>query len=64
MPWLDVLEADTATSVVGIGMPAGRHFRGGYGGYGGGYGCNNYYGYDGCGYNPGAAVVGGLIGEP
>jgi hypothetical protein len=22
MPWLDVLEADTATSVVGIGMPA------------------------------------------
>jgi hypothetical protein len=39
--------------------------RGGRGyGYGGGdYGCNGYYDdYNGCGYNPGAAIVGGLIG--
>jgi hypothetical protein len=51
---------------------SGRRFAGGrrFGpGYGGGYGCNGYYGnygyyngYNGCGYNPGAAVVGGLIG--
>jgi len=55
---------------------SGRRFAGGhrfgpsYGGGYGGYGCNGYYGnygyyngYNGCGgYNPGAAVVGGLIG--
>ena len=44
----------------------GRRFGPGYGGaygYGGGYGCNGYYDdYNGCGYNPGAAIVGGLIG--
>jgi len=44
----------------------GRHFRRGYGGayYGGdyGYGCDGYYDYNGCGYDPGAAIVGGLIG--
>ena len=47
----------------------GRHYaRGaGYGGggygYGGGYGCDGYYNnYNGCGYDPGAAIVGGLIG--
>jgi hypothetical protein len=44
-----------------------RGYGGGYGGgygYGGGdYGCNGYYDdYNGCGYNPGAAIVGGLIG--
>lgn len=58
------------------GHAMGGHGRGGYGGrhfagrrgYGGGYAyggdCNSYYdGYNnGCGYNPGAAVVGGLIG--
>jgi|ERR1700728_1808912 hypothetical protein len=52
----------------GRGGYSGRHFAGrrGYGGGGYAYGgnCNSYYyGYnDGCGYNPGAAVVGGLIG--
>jgi hypothetical protein len=52
----------------GRGGYGGRHFAGrrGYGGGGYAYGgnCNSYYyGYnDGCGYNPGAAVVGGLIG--
>ena len=46
------------------GRRAGRNYGGGYGyGYGGGYGCNGYdYDYNGCGYNPGAAIVGGLIG--
>jgi hypothetical protein len=48
------------------GRRVGRGYGGGYGAdYGGGYGCNSYdydYGYNGCGYNPGAAVVGGLIG--
>ena len=47
----------------------GRHFagrrgyRGGYYAYGGD--CNGYYGnygYNGCGYNPAAAIAGGIIG--
>ena len=44
----------------GYGYGAGY----GYGdSYGGDYGCNGYYdNYNGCGYNPGAAIVGGLIG--
>jgi hypothetical protein len=46
------------------GYAGGHRFGPGYGGgYGGGYGCNGYYDdYNGCGYNPGAAIVGGLIG--
>ena len=40
----------------------GYGYGGGYG-FGGDYGCNGYYdNYNGCGYNPGAAIVGGLIG--
>jgi hypothetical protein len=46
------------------GRRVGPGYGGGYGyGYSGGYGCNGYYDdYNGCGYNPGAAIVGGLIG--
>lgn len=41
----------------------GYGYGGGGYGYGGDYGCNGYYDdYNGCGYNPGAAIVGGLIG--
>jgi hypothetical protein len=44
------------------GGPGYGYGGGGYG-YGGDYGCNGYYDdYNGCGYNPGAAIVGGLIG--
>jgi hypothetical protein len=44
------------------GRRVGRGYGGGYG-YGGDYGCNGYYNdYNGCGYNPGVAIVGGLIG--
>jgi hypothetical protein len=50
------------------GRRVGRGYGGGYGpgygyGYGGSYGCNGYdYNYNGCNYDPGAAIVGGLIG--
>jgi hypothetical protein len=51
---------------VGGRRGVGYGYGGGYGnsyGYGGDYGCNGYYdNYNGCGYNPGAAIVGGLIG--
>ncbi len=51
----------------------GRRFEHGYGGdgygygygygYRRGYGCNGYYNnYNGCGYDPAAAIVGGVIG--
>ena len=44
----------------GYGYGAGYGYGGGYGGD---YGCNGYYdNYNGCGYDPGAAIVGGLIG--
>jgi|ERR1700722_6271633 hypothetical protein len=46
----------------GYGYAGSYGYGGGYG-YGGDYGCNGYYdNYNGCGYNPGAAIVGGLIG--
>jgi hypothetical protein len=53
-------------AMAGHGRGGGRQYaggrRGGYG-YGGGYGCNGYYNnYNGCGYDPAAAIVGGVIG--
>jgi hypothetical protein len=49
--------------VGGRGGPRYGYGGGGYGYGGGDYGCNGYYDdYNGCGYNPGAAIVGGLIG--
>ena len=61
MPWGGHGHLGSAGRFAG-GRRVGRGYGGGYG-YGGDYGCNGYYNdYNGCGYNPGVAIVGGLIG--